>query len=200
MVRHLNSIIFYITDRSAEVEVEDGTKIPDAALVSDDISRQSPLAAVEVGFTETLDKLFNDAERLLRSSCDLVILLKVFETEPHRKDEFPWGIEPSTVANLRKLHHQKKLAPAILDYYDANGLPLLGNLDVHLYICPKGQKRRPTKPSYRLKQTGIKQLRVRIQGRLFNLPIESLEDALEKATRVERNRRIYKLIRKASIS
>lgn len=83
---------------SAEVEVEDGTKIPDAALVSDDISRQSPLAVVEVGFTETLDKLFNDAERLLRSSCDLVILLKGFETEPHCKDEFPWGIEPSKPA------------------------------------------------------------------------------------------------------
>lgn len=29
---------------------------------------------------------------------------------------------------------RKKLAPAILDYYDANELPLLSNLDVHVYM------------------------------------------------------------------
>lgn len=68
---------------------------------------------------------------------------------------------------------RKKFAPAILDYYDANELPLLSNLDVYVYICPKWQRTRPTKPSYCLGQVGVQQLRV--------------------------NSRVYKLIRKASI-
>lgn len=181
------------------MRVEDGTKIPDAALVSNNISRRSPLAAVEVGYTETLDKLFNDAERLLRGSCNLVIILKVFETESHRKDEFPWGIEPSTIKNLQKLHHENKLAPSILKFYDVNKLPLLGTLNVHVYLYPKGLRTRPTRPSYRLGQVGPKKLWVRIKGQLFSLPIEALEDALENAACVEKNRRVYKLIQKACV-
>lgn len=162
--------------------------------MSQDISRKGPLACVEVGFTETLEKLFNHAERLLQSSCDLVILIKVFEKDTHRADEFPWGINP---ANLQSLNHDGRLAPAILNFYDAKNLLLLGTMDVHIYLCRKARPA-PKSPSYRLGQSGAKQLRVRLEGKLFSLPIEALEDALEEATRVEKKRRVYKLIKKAS--
>lgn len=107
--------------------------------------------------------------------------------------------DPSTVADLQRLNHDGKLAPAILNFYDTNNLPLLGTLDVHVYICRKAQPA-PKSPIYRLGQAGAKQLRVRMGGKLFSMPIEALEKALEEATRVEKKRRVYNLIRKASAS
>ncbi|KAL1969802.1 hypothetical protein VTN77DRAFT_7311 [Rasamsonia byssochlamydoides] len=56
-----------------------------------------PVIALEVGVTETLEKLFEDAERLLRGSkgiTQLVILVKITEVSTHPTDGYPWDQQP----------------------------------------------------------------------------------------------------------
>lgn len=98
-----------------------GTKVPDAGLVSHDIKQKYPLIVVEVGFTGTLDKLFENAARFISGSnnrIDVVVLIKVYETNSHVKSEFPWDISPHYLADLRKMDEVGTLAEEILSYYD----------------------------------------------------------------------------------
>lgn len=112
-----------------------GRKIVDAALIR---ANGSPIIAVEVGFTQTLDSLFEEAERILngcRDVVEVVILIKVYEDRRHTSDEFPWGIPHNDRKSLQSLSDQNTLIPTIRDFYEEKGLPLLGDLrvDVHWY-------------------------------------------------------------------
>lgn len=60
--------------------------------VSKYVSWQNLIIILEVGYTEILEKPFVDVECLLRSSCQFIILLKVFEEHQHKGDEYLWGI------------------------------------------------------------------------------------------------------------
>ena len=137
-----NSIIFYITDRSTEVEVKDSTKIPDTTLVSDwTLVNKAPSLLLKSG----LQKCWISYSMMLNVYFKALVTWKQNRTV---KTNFCGVLCPSQTC--RKFTMRKKLAPAILDYYDANGLPLLSNLDVYVYICPKGQRTRLTKSSYHL--------------------------------------------------
>lgn len=72
----------YFAENGSDIKLLDGSsKVPDTALVTS-TTGSYPIVAVEVGFTESLDKLYQDAEVLLRGSkgeIELVIILKVEE-------------------------------------------------------------------------------------------------------------------------
>lgn len=206
------------------MELDDGQKIPDAVLFSHNIARKYPIIAVEVGWTEPVEKLFEDAERLIygtRQGIDIVILLKVFEKERHARDEFPWGIHPYDITSLRAMNDANQLAPTILAWYKNNNLALLGQLDVHLYWYPRTRTTRPTIPRYRfhysisepsepngmftgtLNTAGSTSLsnnwQAEIGGRSFELPVKALEQALQNGANAEQNERVYSMIKKAGI-
>lgn len=196
----------------AGVALKNGTKVPDAALVSHDIKRRYPLVVVEIGFSETLDKLFDDATRLISGSSgkiDAVILVKVFEANRHLKDEFPWGIEQHDIASLRELDESDSLAHQILFYYETRKLKLIGDLNAEIYWYPKTRKSKPTKPIYAFRNdpqntpngsfTTSKHFGIEIGGNSFDLPVAELEREFSHGIAKERNGRISKLIQKAGV-
>jgi hypothetical protein len=70
----------------AERPGSNSSKVIDAGLTSSNVHDQFPLIAVEVGFTQPLEDLFDCAERLFRGSykqIQLVIIVKIVETNRH---------------------------------------------------------------------------------------------------------------------
>lgn len=118
----------------------DDKKIPDVVLFK--AGEHYPLVAVGVGFAEPLDKLFHDAERIMKGSWGrtaLVIIVKVSESKQHTKDESPWGLA-SDHATLRKLYLDDKLDLKIEAYYDKKGLNIISDLEAKVYIYPSTRK------------------------------------------------------------
>src|SRR5467141_3469934 len=144
--------------RRAEVRLRGpergSSKVIDAGLTSSNMHDQFPLIAVEVGFTQTLEDLFDCAERLFRGTYNqiqFVIIVKIFETNRHCGDQFPWGINPHDLNTLRNMDKARALAPAIESWYDTNGLPIIGDLEVKVFWYPCDRKTRPTIPLYSFK-------------------------------------------------
>lgn len=206
------------------MKLDDGRKVPDTVLVSQDIRRKHPIIAVEIGWTEPVEKLFEDAERLIRGTkqgIDIVILLKVSEKNRHTRNEFPWGIYPHEIMRLKELHDDNKLAPTILDWYKNKNFALLGQLYVDLYWYPRTRKMRPTNPIYHFyysifdpsepngaftqpfntarKTFPTKEWKAKIEGKSFELPMNALEEALRNGAILEQNKRIYDIIEKAGV-
>ncbi|KAL1965175.1 hypothetical protein VTN77DRAFT_5929 [Rasamsonia byssochlamydoides] len=107
-----------------------------------------PLIAVEVGASERLSKLFDDAKRWLQGSLGatkLVILVDVKEQKP--KDppvaapSNNWALTAAQILSLSKL----QLAQHIVEWGEENGSPLVGRVRVQLYFCPEGypEQRQP---------------------------------------------------------
>lgn len=62
------------------------------------VTGKHAVIAVEVGWTETVEKLVADAERLINgthNAIDVVILIKVYETKPIPETSFPGGFTPT---------------------------------------------------------------------------------------------------------
>lgn len=183
--------------------------------------------AVEIGWSETLEKLFVDAERLIngtRKGIDVVILLKIYEKNPHTENEFPWGINPHDLHTLRRMNNKNQLAPMITKWFRDNDLALLGHIDVDLYWYPCTRKTRPSRPLYRFECPDITQsppaqrtgnfsttlktgkgtflnrdMTANIEGQSFELPAKELEESIWKGARQEEKKRVFGLIEKAGI-
>lgn len=208
----------------AGVKLNDGRKVPDTVLLSQAIGRKYPIVAVEIGWTESLEKLFEDAERLIhgtKQAIDIVILLRISEENRHTREEFPWGIYPHDIARLQELNDADQLAPVILEWYKSNNFALLGQLRVDIYWYPRTKKTRPTNPIYSFHHsisnssepngaftqpfnTGkttflTKYWKAKIEGRCFDLPLNALEQALRNGAILEQNKRVYDIIEKAGI-
>ena len=184
---------------------------------------QFPLIAVEVGFTQTLEDLFDCAERLFRGTYNqiqFVIIVKIFETNRHCGDQFPWGINPHDLNTLRNMDKARALAPAIESWYDTNGLPIIGDLEVKVFWYPCGRKTRPTIPLYSFKHDPQRaftlgafsqifkkgqgtllnqEFKLVLKGQTFSLPLGELENGLSESINKEKKARISKMIVKADI-
>ena len=207
------------------MKLDDGRKVPDTVLLSQDIARKHPIVAVEIGWTEPVEKLFEDAERLIRGTkqgINIIILLKVSEKNRHTRNEFPWGIHPHDITRLKELNDANQLAPTILDWYKNNNFALLGQLYVDLYWYPRTRKTRPTKPIYHFHYSTsdppepngaftqpfntarktlflTKEWKAKIEGKSFELPTNALEQALRNGAILEQNKRVYDIIEGAGI-
>lgn len=194
------------------VALKNNTKVLDAALVSHDIKWRYPLVVVEIGFTETLDRLFNDATWPISGSSgkiDVVILIKVFEANRHLKDEFLWGIEQHNIASLWELDESDSLAPQILSYYETWKLKVISDLNVEIYWYPKTRKSKPTKPIYvfwndpQNTPNGSfmmsKHFGIEIKSNSFDLLVAELEHKFSHGIAKEHNGWISKLIQKAGV-
>lgn len=132
---------------------EVGTRrVVDAALISDSRTSPFPLIAVEAGFTQGFENLFDSAERLFRGTyreIQLVILVKIEEKTRHQGREFPWGILHNDVDTLRDMDKAHTLAPTIVRFYEGNRLKIIGDLEVKVYWYPRDRKTRPTIYSFK---------------------------------------------------
>ncbi|OJJ85540.1 uncharacterized protein ASPGLDRAFT_1514185 [Aspergillus glaucus CBS 516.65] len=161
----------------------DDKKIPGVVLFK--AGEHYPLMAVGVGFAEPLDKLFYDAERIMKGSWGrtaLVIIVKVSGSKQHTKDESPWGLA-SDHATLHKLYLDNKLDLKIEAYYDKKGLNIISDLEAK-YNCKS------------VEATSDKSPAITINGRSFDLPIKDLHEALRKGKADEKTRRIYRMIQR----
>lgn len=209
------------------MKLDDGRKVPDTVLLSDSHRRKHPVVAVEIGWSEKLEELFGNAERLIngtRKGIDVVILLKIYEEKPHTESEFPWGINPHDMHTLRRMHNKNQLAPMITKWFRDNDLALLGHIEVNLYWYPCTRKTRPSRPLYRFECPDISQsppaqqtgnfsttlktgkgtflnrdMTANIEGQSFELPVKELEESIWKGARQEEKKRVFDLIEKAGI-
>ncbi|KAL1982676.1 hypothetical protein VTN96DRAFT_986 [Rasamsonia emersonii] len=217
----------YSSCRQSEISLRDsenGTiKIVDACLMSSSLHKQFPLIAVEVGFTQPLADLFDDAERLFRGSygkIQVVILIKIYETNRHNKNEFPWGIQAHDIDSLRTMDKAEALAPAIEQWYHDQKLALIGDLEVQVCWYHRCRKSRPTPPIYEFKRhphlrpplgsfvSNFKKgpgtylddkFRLELEGQRFTLPMKELEDGLCDSINREKNRWISGMIKDAGV-
>lgn len=196
---------------SLEAEVQlsgSSSKVPDAVLMPN-TSARFPLAALEVGFTETLEQLYTDAEKLLQRSngaIELVVLIKVTEKERHVQNEYPWGSTSESLKNLRV----DEVAGVIEAHFASKGLKLVGEMDVKIFLYGKFRKTRPCHPVHSFAydpQTGhisrsatrsgdSKSPQVTIKSCRFELPVEMLEKAIRNGVSHERTRREMRMMKR----
>ena len=190
---------------SLEAEVQlsgSSSKVPDAVLMPN-TSARFPLAALEVGFTETLEQLYTDAEKLLQRSngaIELVVLIKVTETERHVQNEYPWGSTSESLKNLSV----DEVAGVIEAHFASKGLKLVGEMDVKIFLYGKFRKTRPCHPVHSFAydpQTGqisgdSKPPQVIIKSCRFELPVEMLEKAIRNGVSHERTRREMRMMKR----
>ena len=192
-----------LTYRS-EIRLADGSsKVPDTVLTTNTLGAY-PTIAVEIGFTESLDKLYRDAEVLLNGSrgrIELVILLKASETDQHAKSEYPWGESKDTLTNM----NHDELVSTIEKYYVKNQLKLLGNISGHVFWCVWGRKTRPKRAIFSFShppgQTAEQKnpLKVTIKGQGFRFPVRKVQIATERGIANEKTRRVFKWLNEASL-
>lgn len=201
---------------------ENGTKkIVDACLAIRERG-EFPLVVVEVGFTEPLSKLFEDAERLFRGSyrkIKLVVLVKIYETNRHSRNEFPWGLQQNTLDALQNLDQAGQLGIAIEQWYQNQGLRIIGDLKIEMYWYSCNRSTKPTIPLYTFTynggtlQTGKfahrlrtgedifldKDYRLLLHDRHFELPVQTLEDSIQESVDLEKGKRIRDMISEAHV-
>lgn len=192
MVKWLQEVAYQLSDSKNDYSPctlyelfldRDDKKIPDVVLSKG--GEHYPLVAVGAGFAEPLDKLFYDAERIMKGSWGrtaLVIIVKVSESKQHVEDESPWDL-PSDRATLRELYLDRELAPTIGACYDKKNLNVVGDLEAKVFVYPSTRKTRPRLPVYQyscksVEATSDKSPAVTINGRSFDLPIKDLHEAL----------------------
>lgn len=144
MVRPFNVIPLGTCLPEADQLPGSSSKVPDAVLMANTLG-DYPLVALEVGFTESLEELYVDAERLLQGSngaIELVILIKVSEKDRHVQNEHPWGASPESLKKLGR----NEIARLIDAYFVSNGLNVVGEMDVKVFLYGKHQKTRPRYP------------------------------------------------------
>lgn len=165
--------------------------------------------AVEVGFTEPLNKLYEDAERLIQGSngaIEAVILVDLTERNEHwGHDYHPWGQDPQILRSKTS----NELSSIIEAWFTTQGLQLIGDLDGQVFFYPKQRKTRPRIPlhtfSYNPHTHQISNPnqgatpKVTIKSQKFNLPVRKLEDAVKQGILFEKNRRIIRMIKKAGL-
>lgn len=198
----------YFADTECPVMLVDGSsKVPDAALVTSPRGLY-PIVAVEVGFSEPLEKLYHDAEVLLKGSRDwieLVIILKIYESGHYQRPSnvYPWD---ETVERLEAMSDEE-LASTIETYFVSNQLRIVGDLTVDVLLYPKSRKTRPRKPVYTFvhpRQSSDQALAPRppmvsIQGQKFRFPVRKVNLAIERGVAREEARRILDGIREAGL-
>lgn len=118
------------------MKLDDGRKVPDTVLLSQNIARKHPIIAVEIGWTEPVKLFVEHLTRGTKQGIDVVILLKVSKKNCHTRNEFPWGIYLHDITRLQELNDANQLALTILDWYKNNNFALLGQLHVGLYWYP----------------------------------------------------------------
>ncbi|KKA24588.1 hypothetical protein T310_1376 [Rasamsonia emersonii CBS 393.64] len=176
-----------------------GKKVPDVLLKK----RQTryPVIAVEVGVSEPLTKLFEDAERIFSGSrnTDLVILINI-EEHGTRTNGSPWGL---TDEDIRGMQDADCLADKILKWHQDHSCPLVGSFTAEIYFYWKDvghhHQHRPTQPlwTYRFTLDGPVQegrfttttsfsryltedgFRFRFHGKEFPLPLKRMEEELK---------------------
>ena len=187
----------------SEISLAEGsTKIPDLSLATTTPGK-FPIVAVEIGFAETMDKLYRDAELLLHGSkgrIDLVILLKATETDRHHKSEYPWGETPE---RLEAMEHEELIA-AMEKHYAAHNLQLVGKLSVAVLLYPKGRKTRPKRAVFSFAhpspgQTPQTAPKIAIKERQFDFPVKEVQTALERGAAIEKTRRMLKHLTNARL-
>jgi hypothetical protein len=119
-------------------------KYPDAHLVN--LETTYPLIAMEVGFTETLDDLFDDAEKYLHGcegKVQLVIIMKIHQdraTEP-RVEDYPWGLGDEAARSK-----PSALVGPVVDWYRRHEKPLVRPMTAFVYLYSYDMTRRPRRP------------------------------------------------------
>ena len=199
------------------MKLDDGRKVPDTVLLSQNIARKHPIIAVEIGWTEPVKLFVEHLTRGTKQGIDVVILLKVSKKNCHTRNEFPWGIYLHDITRLQELNDANQLALTILDWYKNNNFALLGQLHVGLYWYPWTRKTRPKNPIYHFhysisdpsepngafytarKTFLTKEWEAKIEGKCFELPMNALEQALRYGAVLEQNKRICDIIEKAGI-
>lgn len=168
--------------------MDGSSRVPDTALVTSTFGSY-PIVVVEVGFTEPLDKLYQDAEALLWGSkgrVELVVILKVREDDhQHLGSVYPWG---KTKERLQAMTHENLLSK-IEDYCVVNKVKTVGDLTIDAYLYPKNRKTRPRKPVYTFAyadQSSSPQAQsekppmVSIKGQEFRFPVKKIKEAVER--------------------
>lgn len=198
----------YFAQNGCGIKLLDGSlKVPDAALVTNTFGSY-PIVAVEVGFTETLDKLYEDAEVLLGGSkgrIELVIILKVKEDDhQHLGRAYPWG---KTKGRLQVMTHEN-LVSTIEDYCVVNQVKTVGDLTVDTYLYSNNRKTRPRKPVYTfayLDQSSSPQAQaeqppmVSIKGQEFRFPSKKIKRAIEHGVARQKSYRVLNALGDAGL-
>jgi hypothetical protein len=187
------------------------TKVPDAALGNSKLVR--PIIALEIGLTEPLEELFNDARRLLQGSrghTQAVILIKIYEEGRGRPVGPPWGLDKQ---KLSEMLGYDSLTQIVIGWHREKNTPLIGELTAHLYLWSSERKHPPPHPLWTFKcglntpeQDGAfatnlrnpllnKDNHLKILGGVFSLPIKKLEQALRLAIGREEKMRAMKIIK-----
>ena len=192
-----------LTYRS-EIRLADGSsKVPDTILTTNTLGAY-PTIAVEIGFTESLDKLYRDAEVLLNGSrgrIELVILLKASETHQHVKNEYPWGESEDTLTNM----NHDELVSTIEKYYVKNQLKLVGNISVDVFSYAKDRKTRPKRAIFSFSQPAGQTAeqknppQVTIKGQGFRFPVRKVQIATERGIANEKTWRVFKWLNEANL-
>src|SRR5438034_984010 len=111
----------------ADVMLSRDTKCPDAVLGNSELDE--PIIALEVGFSEPLEELFNDARRLLQGSkgrIQIVILIKIFENGRGKPMGPPWGLSEQELREKLADNSLKHIVDIVVDWHRNNNTPLIG--------------------------------------------------------------------------
>lgn len=149
MVRPFNAILSGTCLPEAEVQLPgSSSNVPDAVLMPDTLD-DYPL---EVGFTETLEELYVDAERLpqgTNGAIELVVLIKVVEKNRHVQNEHPRGGNPESVKKLGR----NEIARVIDVHFVSKGLNVVGEMDVQAFLS--GMHRETRRVLLMMKRRGL---------------------------------------------
>lgn len=175
-------------------------KIPDVTLIQ---SFYKPTLTVLVGHERTLDELFEDAKQLLLDGhVRGVFILKIHESERPAPVKPPWYMSMDKKSQIDEL----------LAYHRTLNIPLVGKLSVDLYLW--SCERSPFPPRYPLwsfqcghdtpEQPGTfnnvdnplldTNNCLKILGRSYALPMETLQDDLRMEIQVEEYHRAFHCI------
>ena len=175
-------------------------KIPDVALMQ---SVFEPTLTVLVGHDRTLDELFEEAKQLfLNRHMRAVFILKIYESERPAPVKPPWYMSMDKESQIDEL----------MAYHRTLNNSLVGKLSVELYLW--SCERSPIPPRYPLwsfqcghdtpEQPGTfnnvgnplldTNNRLKVLGRSYDLPIESLQFRLQMAILREEYNRAFDCI------
>ncbi|KAL4894174.1 hypothetical protein BDV59DRAFT_175950 [Aspergillus ambiguus] len=194
-----------------EAVVANLRKTPDAALRHEE--ETYPIIAVEVGFTDTLDEMFDAARELFRHShgvTQVVILLKIYEVGRVQLKGGPWGL---TETEIRAKAADRSLPQAVVNWHKENNINVVGDLKVCLYVWGPERKHPPPNPIWEFK-TGPSigssneglfrqnmrnpfldhDFRLKILGGSFPLPVERIREGLKKAINAEMVTRVIQYL------
>jgi hypothetical protein len=203
-----------------ETQLDGGSiKVPDVVLTN--FNKIAPVIAVEVGLTESLEELFNDARRLLEGSdrqTQLIILVKLYESgRTSNPDGRPWGIDPTELrGRMAKRSFARLFAKELINWYQEKNIRLVGDFTADMYFWAKERIHQPPKPIWHFEfgrniseQSGKfssnlqkslldREKNLKILGGTFPLPIKKLEDTLRTAIAKEELKRACHIITKAA--